>query len=67
MYFVACAIAGLVWSHFVALSPAQYLIGAAVATLTELVPWDINDNFAVPILSGAAMMVPVAFHWPSWG
>jgi acyl-phosphate glycerol 3-phosphate acyltransferase len=67
MYFVACAVAGLAWSHFVDLSPAQYLLGAAVAALTELVPWDINDNFAVPILSGAAMMVPIAFHWPGWG
>jgi glycerol-3-phosphate acyltransferase PlsY len=58
MYFVACVVAGFVWSHFVVLAPAQYVLGALVASVTEVLPWDVNDNFAVPILAGAAMMVP---------
>jgi dolichol kinase len=55
MYFVASVVAGFVWSHFVAIPLAAYLIGALAAAVTEMLPWDVNDNFAVPIVSGAVM------------
>lgn len=60
-YFVSCAVAGFVWSHFVVLAPAAYLLGAAVASLTELAPLGLDDNFTVPLLSGAVMTLPAFF------
>jgi len=57
-FFSACAIAGFVWSFFVPLTVAQYLLGAAAAALTELLPLRINDNFSVPLVSAAVMVLP---------
>lgn len=61
MYFIASAAVGFVWSRFVPLPPLQYLLGALAAAATEMVPWDLNDNFTVPVVSGAVMMLPVFF------
>ncbi|UCE18101.1 MAG: phosphatidate cytidylyltransferase [Gemmatimonadota bacterium] len=37
------------------------LIGAVVATLIELLPIPLDDNFLIPILSGAAMQYMLTF------
>lgn len=57
-FFAVCAAAGFGWSFLVPILPVQYLLGAFVAALTEALPLDLNDNFTVPIVSGAAMMLP---------
>ncbi|MDI6840813.1 MAG: hypothetical protein QMD71_08230 [bacterium] len=31
------------------------LIGAVVACIVELLPWDVDDNLSIPIISGAVM------------
>ena len=33
------------------------IVGAVVATVTEALPWRIDDNLSVPLVSGAAMMI----------
>ena len=60
MYFIACAVAGFIWAHFVVIGQLAYLVGALAAAVTEMLPWEINDNFAVPIISGAVMTGVVA-------
>ncbi|MBE0417655.1 MAG: glycerol-3-phosphate acyltransferase [Coriobacteriia bacterium] len=57
-FFAVCAAAGFGWSFLVPILPAQYLLGAFVAAITEALPLDLNDNFTVPLMSGAAMMIP---------
>ncbi len=61
-YFASCAIAAFVWSHFVPIHPAVYLLGAFAAAVSEAVPTGLDDNFVVPLISGAAMTVPGYFH-----
>ena len=60
MYFIACAVSGFIWAHFVPIGQLAYLVGALAAAVTEMLPWEINDNFAVPIISGAVMTGMVA-------
>ena len=46
----------------------EYLIGAAaamVATITEALPVDIDDNFSVPMSFGAAMWAGYSLFYPS--
>jgi acyl phosphate:glycerol-3-phosphate acyltransferase len=57
-FFAVCAAAGFGWSFLVPIVPAQYLFGAFIAAATEALPLDLNDNFTVPLMSGAAMMIP---------
>ncbi len=57
-FFAVCAAAGFGWSFLVPIVPTQYLLGAFVAAITEALPLDLNDNFTVPLMSGAAMMLP---------
>lgn len=65
-YFASCAIAGFGWSYVVHLTPAQYMMGAAAAALTELVPTGINDNFTVPLISATVMTIPAYFGLPGF-
>lgn len=39
------------------LSPAAAVVGALVGGLVEAVPFPVDDNFAIPILSGVAMVL----------
>ena len=48
--FVVCALIALV-----TLNPIIGIIGAFVATLVELLPFPIDDNLTVPLVSGAVM------------
>ena len=48
--FVVCVSIALV-----ILNPVIAIIGALVATIVELIPFPIDDNLTVPLVSGAAM------------
>ena len=48
--FVVCAIIALV-----KLNPVIGIIGALVATIVEMLPFPIDDNLTVPLVSGAVM------------
>ncbi len=65
-YFVVCVLAGFAWARLVPLSPAEYLLGAAVAALAELLPLRVDDDFLVPLLSGAAMTLPSVLGVPGF-
>ena len=51
--FGTCCIVGLLFSF--ELSAATIIIGALIATITELSLTSINDNFSIPIFSGLSM------------
>lgn len=65
-YFASCAIAGFVWAHIVPLTPAQYVLGAAAAAVTELAPTGVNDNLTVPLISATVMTIPSFFSLPGF-
>ena len=48
--FIVCVAIALV-----KLNPTMAIIGALVATLVELIPFPIDDNLTVPLISGAVM------------
>ncbi len=60
-FFAVCVAAGFGWSFLVPIAPVQYVLGAFVGAVTEALPLDLNDNFTVPLVSGAAMMLPPLF------
>ena len=51
--FIMCLFVGLILNFEVNLK--IILIGAFTATIAELIPIKINDNFLIPVLSGCAM------------
>ena len=51
--FTACCVIG--FSFYSEVNAVLILIGALIATFTELVSGKINDNVSVPILSGLSM------------
>ena len=51
--FIMCLSVGLILNFEVNLK--IILIGAFTATIAELIPIKINDNFLIPVLSGCAM------------
>ncbi|HTG02301.1 MAG TPA: hypothetical protein VK654_17095 [Nitrospirota bacterium] len=51
----AGAAGGLVSNFFIGFSFWIVILGAVAAAVVELLPLPVNDNFAIPILSGAAM------------
>ena len=48
--FIVCAIIALV-----KLNPVIGIIGALVATIVEMLPFPVDDNLTVPLVSGAVM------------
>ena len=48
--FVVCAVIALV-----PLQPVIAIVGALVATIVELIPFPIDDNLTVPLVSGTVM------------
>jgi dolichol kinase len=52
--FLVCLVIGLPF-----FAPPVALFGALTATLSELMPFPINDNFRIPILSGLALMLVI--------
>ena len=65
-YFLACALCGALWSQFVPLTAVQVLVGSGAAALTEALPVDLDDNFTVPLISGAVMTIPAYFGVPGF-
>ena len=50
--FIVCTVIALV-----KLNPVIAIVGALVATIVELIPFPIDDNLTVPLISGAVMQV----------
>ncbi|MGB9893729.1 MAG: hypothetical protein ACPLRA_04895, partial [Candidatus Saccharicenans sp.] len=51
----ACLISGYVLSHFLGVAVPVYLAGAGAASLFELLPLGVDDNFSVALLSASVM------------
>ena len=56
-YFLICFLFGLLLSNFLNLQLLLIFLGAFSAAIAELVPLGVDDNFTVPIISGAVMAV----------
>lgn len=58
-FFITCLIIGiiLIGSPRLMLTPANVLLGAAVATLIEVLPIPVDDNLTIPIISGMVMQI----------
>lgn len=50
-----CLISGYILSHFLGVPLPVYLAGAAAASLFELLPLGVDDNFSVSLLSASVM------------
>lgn len=56
-HFNACLLSGYIFLHFIPFSFLPFLLGALIASLSEVLPLSINDNFSVSILSASTMYV----------
>ena len=56
-HFNACIISGYILIHFLSFPLHVFLIGALVASISEVLPIGINDNFSVGLLSASSMYV----------
>ncbi len=54
--FLTCVVIALFW-----LNPIIGLTGAFVATVVELLPLKIDDNFTVPLISGTVMQLMIKY------
>lgn len=52
--FLVCFVIGLLF-----LSWPLAILGAVIATVIEIVPWPLNDNFWMPLVSAAALTILV--------
>ncbi len=53
----ACLLSGYILLHFITFPLHIYLTGALVASLSEVLPLGIDDNFSVGLLSASSMYV----------
>lgn len=53
----ACLIGGYIFLHFISFPFHIFLLGALVATLTEMLPLGLDDNFSVPLVSATTMLL----------
>ncbi len=60
-YFLAAVILGLVFLPYIDANLGMLLLGALAAAIVELVPWGIDDNISVALISGAAMYLMTVF------
>lgn len=60
-YFLMAVIFGLVFLPYLDVRIAMLLVGAFAAALVELIPWGIDDNISVALISGAVMYVMTIF------
>ena len=60
-YFLACFLIGLLLSNFIELSLLLILLGSLAAALAEVLPFGVDDNFIVPLISAAVMWVTKVF------
>lgn len=56
-HFTACLLSGYVFLQFVSMPIYIYLTGALVASIVEMLPLGVNDNFSVALLSASSMYV----------
>ncbi len=54
-HFNACLISGYVFLQYVSIPIPTFLIGALTASVAELLPLGIDDNFSVALLSASSM------------
>ncbi|PMP94595.1 MAG: hypothetical protein C0168_08640, partial [Candidatus Aminicenantes bacterium] len=54
-HFTACLEAAYLLSHYLGTPFQVYLAGAAAATVFELLPLGVDDNFSVSLLSASVM------------
>jgi len=60
-YFLAAVIFGMLLQPYLGVSYLMLLLGALTAALIELIPWGVDDNLSVAILSGAVMYIITIF------
>jgi len=60
-YFLAAIIFGLIFQPYLDASYFILVMGALTAAMVELIPWGIDDNLAVALISGAVMYVITIF------
>ena len=60
-YFAICLLFGFLLTFFLEISLPVIVIGALVATITELVSVGIDDNFSVGLVSAIAMWAAEKF------
>ena len=61
-YFLAAIIFGLILLPYLDnITYPMFIIGALTAAIVELIPWGIDDNISVAIISGAVMYVMTIF------
>jgi glycerol-3-phosphate acyltransferase PlsY len=58
-FLSACIICGYILSHYFYLPILTWGIGCLAATVAEIAPIRIDDNFSVPILSALAMVLTI--------
>jgi len=61
-HFNACLLSGYLLLHYLTLPCPIFLAGAVTASLSELLPLGVDDNFSVSLLSAAAMSVFILFR-----
>jgi dolichol kinase len=54
--FAVCLLVGLLF-----MKPPLALLGALIATVIELIPWPLNDNFWMPLFSASALTLLLPF------
>ncbi len=60
-HFNACLISGYIFIHFFSVPIPVYLLGSLVASLSEVLPLGVDDNFSVALLSASSMYVAQLF------
>ena len=61
-YFLAALIFGLILMPYLDnITYPMFIVGAFAAAIVELIPWGIDDNISVAIISGAVMYVMTIF------
>ncbi len=60
-FFAVCLLTGLIFGQYLNMSFGFILIGAFTATIAEALPWDINDNFSIALISATSMYVAGIF------
>jgi glycerol-3-phosphate acyltransferase PlsY len=61
-FFVTCLAIGLALTFTkISLAPAVFILGAFAATIIELLPLPVDDNFTISLAAGAVMSVMLKF------
>jgi len=60
-YFLSAVIFGLILQPYIEVPISMLLVGALTAAIVELIPWGIDDNISVALLSGASMYLMTIF------